>query len=328
MPQAPNRAEIRALLDKPFMDLIHEAQTVHRRHFRPGVVQVSSLLSVKTGGCPEDCGYCSQAARYHTGVEREGLMATEEVLEQARAARAAGATRFCLSAAWRGPKDRDLEQVTEMVAAVKDMGMETCATLGMLREGQAERLAEAGLDYYNHNLDTSPEYYDEVIGTRDYDDRRDTLRKVQEAGLNVCCGGILGMGESRDDRAGLLAELAAMEPQPQSVPINNLVPVPGTPVGEQGEPVEVVEFIRTVAAARLALPTSYIRLAAGRLAMTEAEQALCFQAGANSIFYGDELLTTPNPDASSDRTLLDKLGMTIEACPQDSRAEGQEASVK
>ncbi|MFB6259185.1 MAG: biotin synthase BioB [Thiohalorhabdaceae bacterium] len=321
MPQGPSRAEIQELLDKPFMDLIYEAQTVHRRHFRPGTVQVSSLLSVKTGGCPEDCGYCSQAARYHTGVEGEGLMATEAVLEQAKAARDAGATRFCLSAAWRGPKERDLDQVAEMVAAVKAMGMETCATLGMLREGQAERLAEAGLDYYNHNLDTSPEYYQEVIGTRGYDDRLDTLRKVQEAGLNVCCGGIVGMGESRSDRAGLIAELAALSPQPQSVPINNLVPVPGTPVGDSGEPVEALEFIRTVAASRIALPTSYIRLAAGRLSLTEAEQALCFQAGANSIFYGDELLTTPNPDESTDRTLLDKLGMAMEASPQDSRAE-------
>jgi len=324
MSRAQSRAAIRELLDKPFMDLIYEAQTVHRRHFQPGAVQVSSLLSVKTGGCPEDCGYCSQAARYHTGLERDGLMELDEVLERARAAKAAGASRFCLSAAWRGPKDRDLEQVAAMVEAVKGMGMETCATLGMLREGQAERLAEAGLDYYNHNLDTSPEYYGEVIGTRGYRDRLDTLRKVQDAGLNVCCGGILGMGESRDDRAGLIAELAALEPQPQSVPINNLVPVPGTPVGEQGEPVEVLEFIRTVAAARLALPTSYIRLAAGRLAMTEAEQALCFQAGANSIFYGDELLTTPNPDENSDRTLLEKLGMTIEEAPQDSRAEAAE----
>ena len=312
------RDEIRELLEKPFMDLVHEAQTVHRRHFRPGSVQVSSLLSVKTGGCPEDCGYCSQAARYHTGVAGEGLMAVDEVVAQAEAARAAGATRFCLSAAWRGPKDRDLEQVAAMVEAVKGMGMETCATLGMLREGQAERLAEAGLDYYNHNLDTSPEYYGEVIGTRGYRDRLDTLRKVQDAGLNVCCGGILGMGESRDDRAGLIAELAALEPQPQSVPINNLVPVPGTPM-EEGEPVDAVEFVRTIAAARISLPHSYIRLAAGRLNLSEAEQALCFQAGANSIFYGEQLLTTPNPDENSDMALLDKLGMTAEQSAGDSR---------
>ncbi|KPV41022.1 biotin synthase [Thiohalorhabdus denitrificans] len=311
--------EVQALLEKPFLDLVYEAQTVHRQHFRPGAVQVSSLLSVKTGGCPEDCGYCSQAARYHTDTERDGLMEVDEVLERARAAREAGATRFCLSAAWRGPKDKDLDQVTEMVAAVKEMGMETCATLGMLREGQAERLADAGLDYYNHNLDTSPEHYDEVISTRTYDDRLDTLQRVQDAGMKVCCGGILGLGEERSDRAGLIAQLAALDPQPQSVPINNLVPVPGTPMGDR-EPVDAVEFIRTVAAARIALPTSYIRLAAGRLSMTEAEQALCFMAGANSIFYGEQLLTTPNPDENSDRALLDKLGMTIEEVAQDARA--------
>ncbi|MFP4560892.1 MAG: biotin synthase BioB [Thiohalorhabdus sp.] len=311
--------QVQALLEKPFLDLVFEAQTVHRQHFRPGTVQVSSLLSVKTGGCPEDCGYCSQAARYHTETERDGLMEVDEVLERARAARDAGATRFCLSAAWRGPKDKDLDQVAEMVAAVKEMGMETCATLGMLRDGQAERLAEAGLDYYNHNLDTSPEHYDEVISTRTYDDRLDTLKKVQDAGMNVCCGGILGLGEERSDRAGLIAQLAALDPQPQSVPINNLVPVPGTPMGDR-EPVDTVEFIRTVAAARIALPSSYIRLAAGRLSMTEAEQALCFMAGANSIFYGEQLLTTPNPDENSDRALLDKLGMTIEEVAQDARA--------
>ncbi|HKJ89342.1 MAG TPA: biotin synthase BioB [Gammaproteobacteria bacterium] len=318
MANPPSVEAVQALLEKPFLDLVYEAQTVHRRHFRPGEVQVSSLLSVKTGGCPEDCGYCSQAARYHTGVERDGLMELEEVLERARAARQAGATRFCLSAAWRGPKDKDLDQVAEMVAAVKEMGMETCATLGMLREGQAERLAEAGLDYYNHNLDTSPDHYGEVISTRSYDDRRNTLKRVQDAGVNVCCGGILGLGEGRGDRAGLIAELAALDPQPQSVPINNLVPVPGTPMGDR-EPVDAVEFIRTVAAARISLPTSYIRLAAGRLSMTEAEQALCFMAGANSIFYGEQLLTTPNPDENSDRDLLDRLGMTIEETAQGSR---------
>ncbi|MFA9459724.1 biotin synthase BioB [Thiohalorhabdus methylotrophus] len=322
MPDSPSVEAVQELLEKPFMDLVYEAQTVHRRHFRPGAVQVSSLLSVKTGGCPEDCGYCSQAARYHTGTERDGLMEVDQVLERARAAREAGATRFCLSAAWRGPKDKDLDQVVEMVSAVKGMGMETCATLGMLRDGQAERLAEAGLDYYNHNLDTSPDHYDEVISTRTYSDRLDTLQKVQEAGMNVCCGGILGLGEERPDRAGLIAQLAALEPQPQSVPINNLVPVPGTPM-EDNEPVDVVEFIRTVAAARICLPTSYIRLAAGRLSMSEAEQALCFMAGANSIFYGEQLLTTPNPNENSDRALLDKLGMTIEEAAQDSRAESE-----
>jgi len=310
--------EVQALLEKPFMDLIYEAQTIHRRHFQPGAVQVSSLLSVKTGGCPEDCGYCSQAARYQTGLEREGLMELDEVREQARAAKAAGASRFCLSAAWRGPKDKDLDQVAEMVSEVKALGMEACATLGMLREGQAERLAEAGLDYYNHNLDTSPEHYEEVISTRSYDDRLQTLDRVQEAGINVCAGGILGLGETRRDRAGLIAQLAALEPQPQSVPINNLVPVPGTPM-EEGEPVGVVEFVRTIAAARISLPHSYIRLAAGRLNLSEAEQALCFQAGANSIFYGEQLLTTPNPDENSDMALLDKLGMTAEEAAGDSR---------
>jgi len=318
MPNAPSVEEVQALLEKPFMDLIYEAQTIHRRHFQPGAVQVSSLLSVKTGGCPEDCGYCSQAARYQTGLEREGLMELDEVREQARAAKAAGASRFCLSAAWRGPKDKDLDQVAEMVSEVKALGMEACATLGLLREGQAERLAEAGLDYYNHNLDTSPEHYEEVISTRSYDDRLETLDRVQEAGINVCAGGILGLGETRTDRAGLIAQLAALEPQPQSVPINNLVPVPGTPM-EEGEPVDAVEFVRTIAAARISLPHSYIRLAAGRLNLSEAEQALCFQAGANSIFYGEQLLTTPNPDENSDMALLDKLGMTAEQSAGDSR---------
>jgi biotin synthase len=318
MADTPTTAEVQALLEKPFMDLVYEAQAVHRQHFRPGTVQVSSLLSVKTGGCPEDCGYCSQAARYHTGLERDGLMELDEVLERARAAKAAGASRFCLSAAWRGPKDKDLDQVAAMVTEVKALGMEACATLGMLREGQAERLAEAGLDYYNHNLDTSPEHYDEVISTRSYDDRLDTLNKVQEAGINVCAGGILGLGEVRHDRAGLIAQLAALEPQPGSVPINNLVPVPGTPM-ENGEPVDALEFVRTIAAARISLPQSYIRLAAGRLNLSEAEQALCFQAGANSIFYGEQLLTTPNPDENSDMALLDKLGMTAEQDAGDSR---------
>ena len=321
MAQSPSPDQVLALLDKPFMDLVYEAQTVHRQNFRPGEVQVSSLLSVKTGGCSEDCGYCSQAARYQTGVEREGLMEADEVLERARAASEAGATRFCMSAAWRGPKEGDLEQVAEMVAAVKDLGLETCATLGMLREGQAERLAEAGLDYYNHNLDTSPEYYGEVVTTRSFEDRLETLQRAQDAGIKVCTGGILGMGETRRDRASLIAQLAALRPAPQSVPINNLVPVPGTPVGEYGEPVDTLEFIRTIAAARLTLPGSYIRLAAGRGEMTEAEQALCFQAGANSIFYGEKLLTTPNPDENSDRALLEKLGMTIEEAPEASRSQ-------
>jgi biotin synthase len=317
---APNadRDTILAHLERPFLDLVFEAQRVHREHFEPGAVQVSSLLSVKTGGCPEDCGYCSQAARYQTGIEREGLLSTDEVISHARAAKEAGASRFCLSAAWRGPSDRDLASVAEMVAEVKSLGMETCATLGMLKEQQAEALSEAGLDYYNHNVDTSPEHYDEVISTRSYQDRLDTLERVQEAGIKVCSGGILGLGETRADRAGMLAELAAMDPAPDSVPINNLVRIPGTPL-EEGEPVEPVELVRTIAAARLALPDSYIRLAAGRKELTDAEQALCFLAGANSVFYGDELLTTPNPEPGTDQDLFAKLGLTMEETAGDSK---------
>jgi biotin synthase len=308
-------------LQRPFLDLVFEAQRVHRAHFEPGVVQVSSLLSVKTGGCPEDCGYCSQAARYQTGVEREGLLSTDEVISHARAAKEAGASRFCLSAAWRGPSDGDLASVAEMVAEVKSLGMETCATLGMLEQEQAQALSEAGLDYYNHNVDTSPEHYDEVISTRSYRDRLDTLERVQEAGIKVCSGGILGLGETRADRAGMLAELAAMDPAPDSVPINNLVRIPGTPL-EEGEPVEPVELVRTIAAARLALPDSYIRLAAGRKELTDAEQALCFLAGANSVFYGDELLTTPNPEPGTDRDLFAKLGLTMEETAGESKRSG------
>jgi biotin synthase len=308
-------------LQRPFLDLVFEAQRVHRAHFEPGAVQVSSLLSVKTGGCPEDCGYCSQAARYQTGVEREGLLSTDEVISHARAAKEAGASRFCLSAAWRGPSDGDLASVAEMVAEVKSLGMETCATLGMLEQEQAQALSEAGLDYYNHNVDTSPEHYDEVISTRSYRDRLDTLERVQEAGIKVCSGGILGLGETRADRAGMLAELAAMDPAPDSVPINNLVRIPGTPL-EEGEPVEPVELVRTIAAARLALPDSYIRLAAGRKELTDAEQALCFLAGANSVFYGDELLTTPNPEPGTDRDLFAKLGLTMEETAGESKRSG------
>jgi len=319
MAQSPSADTVLATLERPFHDLVYEAQGVHRRHFRPEAVQVSSLLSIKTGGCPEDCGDCAQAARYHTGVEGQDLLDPDDVVEQARTARDAGATRFCMSAAWRGPRDRELERVAEMVARVKALGLETCATLGMLREGQAERLAEAGLDFYNHNLDTSREHYEEVIGTRTYEDRLDTLEKVQEAGIRICCGGILGMGESRWDRAALIAELAALDPPPRSVPINNLVPIPGTPTGDRYGPVEALELARTVAAARIHLPSSYVRLAAGRLSLSDSEQALCFLAGANSIFYGEELLTTPNPEEGSDRALLDKLGMVMEESAQGSR---------
>lgn len=319
---APNadREIILAHLERPFLDLVFEAQRVHREHFEPGAVQVSSLLSVKTGGCPEDCGYCSQAARYQTGIEREGLLSTDEVISHARAAKEAGASRFCLSAAWRGPSGQDLASVAEMVAEVKSLGMETCATLGMLEEEQAEALSAAGLDYYNHNVDTSPEHYDEVITTRSYQDRLDTLERVQAAGMKVCSGGILGLGETRADRAGMLAELAAMDPAPDSVPINNLVRIPGTPL-EEGEPVEPIELVRTIAAARLALPGSYIRLAAGRKELTDAEQALCFLAGANSVFYGDELLTTPNPEPGTDRHLFAKLGLTMEGTAGDSKRD-------
>jgi biotin synthase len=299
---------VESLLDLPFADLIHRAQEVHRRHFPANEVQLSTLLSIKTGGCPEDCGYCPQAARYHTGVENQPLMSVEAVLEAARCAKASGASRFCMGAAWRGPKQRDLDQVAAMVREVKALGMETCATLGMLREGQAEQLREAGLDYYNHNIDTAPEFYGEIVGTRGQADRFDTLRKVREAGLHVCCGGIVGMGETRRSRAGLVAELANMDPYPESVPINNLVQVEGTPLHGTAK-LDPFEFVRTIAAARITMPRAMVRLSAGREAMSEELQALCFLAGANSIFYGDKLLTTGNPEAERDRALFGKLGL-------------------
>ena len=301
-------AEIEALFELPFSELIHRAQTVHRQHFDPNAVQVSTLLSIKTGGCSEDCGYCPQAARYHTDVENQDLMQLEEVLAAARAAKENGASRFCMGAAWRSPKQRDLEPVLKMVAEVKALGLETCATLGMLREGQAEQLKDAGLDYYNHNLDTSPEYYGEVITTRTYQDRLETLERVRDADINVCCGGIIGMGESRTERAGLLAQLANMERPPESVPINLLTQVEGTPL-HGTEALDPLEFVRTIAAARIAMPKSYVRLSAGRQSMGEAVQALCFIAGANSIFYGEKLLTTGNPEAEADRALFAKLGI-------------------
>ncbi|SFW39326.1 biotin synthase [Nitrosovibrio sp. Nv17] len=300
--------EVEDLLDLPFGDLMYRAQETHRQYHEANAVQLSTLISVKTGGCPEDCGYCPQAARYHTGVEGHGLLSLEEVVESACAAKARGATRFCMGAAWRGPKQRDLEQMTRMVRAVKGLGLETCATLGMLKAGQAEQLKEAGLDYYNHNLDTSPEYYGEVITTRGYEDRLATLEKVRGAGINVCCGGIVGMGESRSARAGLIAQLANLDPYPESVPINHLVQVEGTPLHGTAE-LDPLEFVRTVAAARITMPRALVRLSAGRREMSEAVQALCFLAGANSIFYGDKLLTTENPEAAQDRALLDKLGL-------------------
>jgi biotin synthase len=299
---------VEELFELPFSDLVHRAQSVHRRHFDPNAVQLSTLLSIKTGGCPEDCAYCPQAARYQTGVENEATLALETVLAAASAAKQSGATRFCMGAAWRGPKQKDLEPVAEMVRGVKALGLETCATLGLLREGQAEQLKAAGLDYYNHNLDTAPEFYGEIITTRDYGDRLDTLEKVRGAGIKVCCGGIVGMGESRAQRAGLIAQLAGLDPQPESVPINDLVQVEGTPL--HGAPkLDWSEFVRTIACARIAMPGSYVRLSAGRAEMSEAVQALCFLAGANSIFYGDKLLTTGNPEAARDRALLDKLGI-------------------
>jgi biotin synthase len=301
-------AAIQAMLDLPFNDLIHRAQSVHRQHHDANAVQLSTLISVKTGGCPEDCGYCPQAARYHTNVESQDMLRLEEVVESAAAAKAQGATRFCMGAAWRGPKQRDIEKMVEMVGAVKALGLETCATLGMLKPGQAEQLREAGLDYYNHNLDTSPEFYGEVITTRGYQDRLDTLEKVRNAGINVCCGGIVGMGESRHARAGLIAQLANLDPYPESVPINHLVQVEGTPL-HGAEALDPLEFVRTIAAARITMPKAMVRLSAGRREMSDAVQALCFLAGANSIFYGDKLLTTGNPEAERDKVLFDKLGL-------------------
>jgi len=301
-------AQVEALFALPFNDLLFRAQNVHRASFDPNVVQLSTLLSIKTGGCPEDCGYCPQSARHHAGVENEGMLQLDAVIAAAEAAKKTGATRFCMGAAWRSPKDRELEPVYEMVKAVKALGMETCLTAGMLREGQAEKLRDAGLDYYNHNLDTAPEFYGEIISTRDYQDRLDTLGRVREAGMHVCCGGIVGMGESRAQRAGLIVQLANLDPQPESVPINMLVQVEGTPLYGT-EALDPLEFVRTIAVARITLPKSFVRLSAGRQEMGEAIQALCFLAGANSIFYGDKLLTTGNPEATRDMALLEKLGM-------------------
>ena len=300
---------VQALLDLPLPELLYRAQTVHREHFDPTKVQLSTLLSIKTGGCPEDCGYCPQSARFTTGVEDSKLMQLADVLGAAKAAKAAGASRFCMGAAWRGPKQRDLEPVLEMVEAVKALGLETCATLGLLKDGQAEQLRDAGLDYYNHNLDTSPEFYGDVISTRDYQDRLDTLGRVRGAGLNVCCGGIVGMGETVTDRAGLIAQLANLDPHPESVPINSLVQVEGTPLHGQDE-VDVLDFVRMIAAARITMPKAFVRLSAGRQQMSDEAQAMCFVAGANSIFYGEKLLTTGNPDVERDRSLLARLGMS------------------
>ncbi|MCT9116872.1 biotin synthase BioB [Cupriavidus gilardii] len=302
---------VAALFALPFNDLLFRAQQVHREHFDANTVQLSTLLSIKTGGCEEDCGYCPQSAHHDAGVKAGKLMALDEVLDAARAAKANGATRFCMGAAWRSPKDRHLEPVIDMVREVKAMGLETCVTLGMLRAEQAQRLKEAGLDYYNHNLDTSPEFYGEIISTRTYQDRLDTIGHVRDAGINVCCGGIVGMGETREARAGLIAQLANMDPYPESVPINNLVQVEGTPLAGTA-PLDPFEFVRTIAVARITMPRAMVRLSAGREAMDEALQALCFLAGANSIFYGDKLLTTGNPQAERDRALLGRLGIRAE----------------
>ena len=303
------REEIGALFDLPFPELMFRAQTAHRQHFDPTEVQISTLLSIKTGGCPEDCAYCPQSASYDTGVEATKLMSVAAVLAEARAAKAAGAGRFCMGAAWRSPKDRDLDRVCEMVEGVRALGMETCVTLGMLEAEQAKRLKAAGLDYYNHNLDTAPEDYGRIISTRIYQDRLDTLEHVRDAGLAVCCGGIVGMGETREDRVGLIATLATLPVHPESVPINMLMQVEGTPLARAAR-LDAIEFVRTIAAARITMPQSMVRLSAGRENMSEEAQALCFLAGANSIFYGEKLLTTPNPGATRDRALFDRLGMT------------------
>ena len=307
-------SEVRDLLNRPFSDLIHQAQTIHRACHDPNQVQVSTLLSIKTGGCPEDCAYCPQSAHYQTGLDREKLLDLEEVREAARRAVDSGATRFCLGAAWRSPTDRDLDGVVQMIEVVRAQGLETCVTLGMLSHEQAKRLADCGLDYYNHNLDTSPEFYGEIITTRTYQDRLDTLQHVRDAGIRVCCGGILGMGESRKDRAGLLTQLATQDPHPESVPINLLVRVSGTPLGET-EALDPLEFVRTIAAARITMPHSMVRLSAGREDMSDELQALCFVAGANSIFYGETLLTTPNPDTARDQALFSRLGLTAQQNP-------------
>jgi biotin synthase len=302
------RDEVAALFALPFNELLHRAHSTHRAHHDPNAVQVSTLLSIKTGGCPEDCAYCPQAARYSTGVKAEKLMSVDAVVARAQAAKSAGASRFCMGAAWRSPKDRDVAQVAEIVSAVKALGLETCATLGMLSGPQAQTLKQAGLDFYNHNLDTAPEFYGEIIHTREYQDRLDTLEHVREVGLKTCCGGIVGMGETRAQRAGLLQTLATLPEHPQSVPINQLVQVEGTPL-HGTEALDPFEFVRTIAVARILMPASMVRLSAGRQQMDDAVQALCFLAGANSIFYGEKLLTTGNPDVEHDRALFRRLDL-------------------
>lgn len=300
--------EIQKLLDLPFMVLLWQAQTVHRQHWPIGEIELATLLSVKTGGCPENCGYCPQAAEFETGVKAQKMMEVQEVTAAAQAAKDAGATRFCMGAAWRAPKDRDIDKMSEIIGAVKNLGLQTCATLGMLAPHQAQVLKNAGLDYYNHNLDTAPEYYKDVVSTRKYQDRLDTLKAVREAGIHVCCGGIIGMGETPIHRAGLIAQLANMNPYPDSVPINSLVPIPGTPLA-QSEPIDPLDFVRMIAVTRITMPKARVRLSAGRQQLGEAVQALCFLAGANSIFYGEKLLVTGNPDVAADEQLMAKLGL-------------------
>ncbi len=318
------RDEIAVLFDLPFNDLLFRAHTVHAAHHDPNAVQISTLLSIKTGGCPEDCAYCPQAMRYQTGVVPQKLLEVDAVLARAKAAKAAGASRFCMGAAWRGPKDRDIPKVAAIVRAVKDLGLETCATLGLLGDGHAQALKAAGLDYYNHNIDTAPEYYGQIIHTREYQDRLATLEHIRDAGLKTCCGGIVGMGETRGQRAGLLQALANLPEHPQSVPINQLVPVPGTPLAN-AEPLDPFEFVRTIAVARIVMPISIVRLSAGRQQMSDAVQALCFFAGAGSIFYGEKLLTTGNPDTHADRELFRRLDihpMGPELTPETGDAAG------
>ncbi|WP_322023193.1 biotin synthase BioB [Burkholderia sp. BCC1977] len=317
-PQRWRVADVVALFELPFNDLMFRAQQVHREHFDANAVQLSTLLSIKTGGCEEDCGYCSQSSHHETGLKAEKLMDVDTVLDAARAAKASGASRFCMGAAWRNPKERHMPALTEMVRGVKELGLETCMTLGMLENEQARQLADAGLDYYNHNLDTSPEFYGQVISTRTYQDRLDTLDHVRDAGINVCCGGIIGMGESRRERAGLISQLANLNPYPESVPINNLVAIEGTPL-EGTAPLDPFEFVRTIAVARITMPKAVVRLSAGREQLDDAMQAMCFLAGANSMFYGDQLLTTSNPQTQRDRALFERLG--IRASQADALAE-------
>ena len=314
-PAAAQRWSVQAvqeLLDRPFMDLLWQAQEVHRQYWPAGDIELATLLSVKTGGCAENCGYCPQSSHFDTGVQAQKLMAVDEVRSAAQAAKNAGATRFCMGAAWRAPKDRDIEKMSELIRTVKGLGLQTCATLGMLQAHQARALRDAGLDYYNHNLDTAPEYYQDVVSTRSYQDRLDTLRHVRAAGIHVCCGGIVGMGEAPVHRAGLIAQLANLDPYPESVPINSLVPVPGTPLADS-DPVDPLDFVRVIAVARITMPRARVRLSAGREQLGEAVQALCFLAGANSIFYGEKLLVTGNPDVAADERLLAKLGLRAHA---------------